>query len=434
MGKFLFVVPPFFGHLSPTLSVGNSLLEKGHQVAWTGLIPLSADIFPEGGHYFFPENELNEHAKEIERILKLQDEGPNLSVFEAAKLALEDTAIPFAKIMLNGVDAVIDAFQPDVIINDCLAFAGGLAAYRRGIPYVTTIPVPPDVAGKVESKATEGHLSRILNLQRSVGIETDECVVFSPHLSLAFTSKEFAGINGFAGNIRFVGPVTGRPNNVPFDWERLSQTTNPKVYATIGTLLVDIHKAFFSRLIEAFKDKPITIIAATSPDILDNRPDNFIVRKFVPQTELMKHVDAVICHGGFNTVNEAISNGLPILITPIGYDHFHTANLIEKAGCGINIKYKRIKPEKLVRAMDELLTNPAYREAAEKMRKTFADAGGNKKAVEYLETFLQTSHFNDYDDQTEIILCRTTTPLERRPFKNSDNDYLSHIHKRKYTL
>jgi len=400
MAKFLFVVPPFFGHLSPTLSVGNSLLKKGHQAAWTGLIPLDAGIFPAGGRYLFPEDELREHNEEIERILKLQDEGPNLSVFEAAKLALEDTAIPFAKIMLKGLDAVIDAFQPDVIVNDCLAFAGGIAAYRRGIPYVTTIPVPPDAAGKIESKVTEGHLSRILDLQRSVGIETDECIVFSRQLSLAFTSKEFAGIDKFPGNIRFTGPVTGRPDNTPFDWKRLSQAASPKIYATIGTLLMEIHTDYFGLLIEAFKDQPLTVIAATSPEVTDDRPENFILREFVPQTQLMKRVDAVICHGGFNTVNEALANGLPVLVIPICYDHFHTANLVEKAGCGISIKYKRIKPEKLRSATKELLTNPAYRKAAKKVRKTFVEAGGNKKAVEYLEKFIHTHNFCNYGNKT----------------------------------
>jgi MGT family glycosyltransferase len=391
MARFLFVVPPFYGHLNPTICIGNSLIERGHHVAWTGIIPLNAGIFPEGGQYFFLEKESKEHKQEIDRILKLQDEGPNLSVFEAAKMALEETAIPFAKIMLPGVDAVIDEFRPDVVINDSMAFAGGLAAYRRKIPYATTIAVPPDVAGKADSKVAEWHISRILELQRAVGIETDQCIVFSLQLSLTFTSREFTGIYEPTGNLHFVGPVTGRPNNSPFDWELFYKMPKPKIYVSIGTLLVDIRRNFFSHIIEAFKDKPVTIIAATSPEIIDKWPPNFIVQEHIPQTELMKHVDAVICHGGFNTVTETLLNGLPILITPICYDHFHIANLIEKAGCGINIKYKRIKPEKLADAINELLVNPVYKEAAEKIKKTFIEAGGNNKAVEYLESFAQTS-------------------------------------------
>ncbi|MDR3339791.1 MAG: glycosyl transferase [Candidatus Symbiothrix sp.] len=387
MAKFLFVVPPFFGHVSPTISLGASLIEKGHQVAWTGLLSLQKELFPEKGYYFFPEKELEEHQTEIDRILKLQDEGPNLSVFEAAKLAVDETAIPFAKIMMKGVSAVIDRFQPDIVINDCLAYAGSLAAYLKGIPYATTIPVPPDVMGKADSKVMEGYINRFLNLQRSLGIEEKEPIIFSSKLCLIFTSQQFARIENPLDFAKFVGPVSGRPNDVPFDWERLSKVTTPKVYATIGTLLIDIRKAFFSRLIDAFKDKPITIIAATDPDIIEKWPDNFIVQGFVPQTELMKQVDVVICHGGFNTVNDTFFNGLPMLITPIGYDHFHTANLIEKAGCGINIKYKRMRTEHLVNAIDELLNNPKYREAAKEIQKSFFDAGGNEKAVELLEEF-----------------------------------------------
>jgi MGT family glycosyltransferase len=388
MAKFLFVVPPFFGHLSPTISIGASLIEKGHRVAWTGLISIEENVFPEKGIYFFPKKELEEHQEEIDRILKLQDEGPNLSVFEAAKLAMEDTVIPFAKIMMKGVESVVEAFQPDVIVNDCMALAGSLVAYLKKIPYATTIPVPPNVGGKPGSKILEWHLTRLLDLQRFVGIETNECIVYSSQLTILFTSKEFAQTEDPPSQFRFVGPVSGRPSVAPFDWDRLAKTTNPKIYATIGTLLVDIRRVFFSRLIEAFKDKPFTVIAATDPDIIDEWPSNFIVQKFVPQTELMKHVDAIICHGGFNTVHDAITAGLPILITPIGYDHFHTANLIERAGCGINIKYKRMTSDKLIDAVDELVNNPKYREAALNVRKTFVNAGGNVKAVEYLEALL----------------------------------------------
>jgi UDP:flavonoid glycosyltransferase YjiC (YdhE family) len=99
----------------------------------------------------------------------------------------------------------------------------------------------------------------------------------------------------------------------------------------------------------------------------------------------------VICHGGFNTVNDTFMNGLPMLITPIAYDHFHTALLIEKAGCGIKLRYKRLRVNDLKTAMWELLRNPQYSKAAQHIRETFIQAGGNNKAVEYLETFAATA-------------------------------------------
>ena len=69
---------------------------------------------------------------------------------------------------------------------------------------------------------------------------------------MVFTSQAFAGFDEKLPHMQFVGPVKGRPNLAPFDWERLSKATTPKVFVSLGTLLVDIRAAFFQKLIDAF--------------------------------------------------------------------------------------------------------------------------------------------------------------------------------------
>jgi MGT family glycosyltransferase len=386
----MFVVPPFFGHVSPTLSVGASLLARGHQVVWTGITAIAGQHIPEGGSFIVPHQELEEHQDEIARILKRQDDGPSLSGPEVMKLALEETYIPFARIMMKGLSRMVDDFQPDVIINDCITFAGALCAYLKGIPCVTTTPVPPDVMGDTAQSAPkifEWQQKLIKGLQKELGIESNDFVIHSHQLNIVFTSKEFAGFSDPEPHMKFVGPVKGRPNNTPFDWERLEKSTIPKVFVSLGTLLVDIRKEFFGKLIEAFANEPLTIVAATDPGIFEQWPDNFIVQAFVPQSEIIPKMDAVICHGGFNTVNDTFMNGLPMLITPIAYDHFHTAALIENAGCGITLRYKRLRVPELRAAMWEILKNEKYRLAAQHIRETFIKAGGNDQAVALLEEF-----------------------------------------------
>ncbi len=393
MAKFLFVVPPFFGHISPTLSVGASLIAHGHDVAWTGLVPLAEKHIPDGGRYILPEEELAACQDEIARILKRQDDGPSLSGPEVMKLALEETYIPFARMMVPGVSRVADDFEPDVIVNDCITFAGALVAHLKGIPCVTTTPVPPDVMGDTATSAPkifEWQQNLIKGLQRGLGIYTDEFVIHSHQMNIVFTSREFAGFPEPDAHMKFVGPVKGRPNETAFDWERLEKATTPKVFVSLGTLLVDIRKEFFQKLIDAFANEPVTIVAATDPAIFDEWPDNFIVQGFVPQADIIPKMDAVICHGGFNTVNDTFMNGLPMLITPIAYDHFHTAALIENAGCGIKLRYKRLRVPELRTTLWELLQNPKYREAARHVRDTFHAAGGNAKAVSLLEDFALT--------------------------------------------
>lgn len=394
MPKFLFVVPPFFGHISPTLSIGASLLSRGHEVKWFGITPLAQTHLPEGGEFIYPETDLLPYADEIKQILKRQDDGPACSGPEVMKLALEETYVPFARMMMKGLNKFVDKWKPDVIINDCITFAGALSAHLKGIPSVTTTPVPPDVMGdaaKNTPKIFEWQQNLILGLQKDMGIYSDQIHIHSHRLNLVFTSQAFAGFEEKPPHMHFVGPVKGRPNSAEFDWDRLAKSTTPKVFVSLGTLLVDIRAAFFQKLIDAFAHEPITIIAATNPDIFEEWPDNFIVNGFVPQSELMPYMDAVICHGGFNTVNDTFTNGLPMLITPIAYDHFHTAKLIEQAGCGISIRYKRLRISDLRNTVFELLENPKYRVAAQKIRETFIEAGGNDKAVELLEDFAKNN-------------------------------------------
>ncbi len=392
--KFLFVVPPFFGHISPTLSVGASLIARGHEVKWFGITPLDNKHIPEGGSYFYPEKDLIPYQEEIAKILKRQDDGPACSGPEVMKLALEETYVPFAKMMMPGLETLTKDWQPDVIVNDCITFGGALFAHKNNIPCVTTTPVPPDVMGDTENSAPkifEWQQNLIKQLQKEVGIENDGIFIHSHHLNLIFTSQKFADFDEVPSHMKFVGPVKGRPNPAPFDWDTLNASTTPKIFVSLGTLLVDIRKAFFEKVIAAFADQPVTVIAATPPEIFEEWPSNFIVSSFVPQSALMPHMDAVICHGGFNTVNDTFTNGLPMLITPIAYDHFHIAKLIEKAGCGISIRYKRLRVDALRETVFELLKNPAYKNAAKEVQSSLINAGGNDRAVELLENFVEQS-------------------------------------------
>ncbi|MNJ04155.1 hypothetical protein D3C73_1647730 [compost metagenome] len=45
----------------------------------------------------------------------------------------------------------------------------------------------------------------------------------------------------------------------------------------------------------------------------------------------------------------------------------------------------------------ELLENPKYRQAAQKIRETFIAAGGNDKAVQLLEDFAEVNRVVNFD-------------------------------------
>ena len=390
MSKFLFVVPPFFGHINPSLSIGRTLLEKGHEVAWAGLTEIKAETIPSGGSFFILKESYQKNKEVIQDIIKLQDKGANLPALEALKLGLQDTYIPFAKIMFEELAKLVDTYQPDVIINDCITFAGALVAHVKNIPLATITPVTPNTLHDpgTAPKVTKWVHDSIIGLQNSVGISGDEELISSKEVNMFYTSQKLAGYKDgeYPSYMKFIGALTGRPDNTPFDWDRFNKFNNPKIYISLGTVLVDIRKEFFSRMIEALKDKNITVVVATDPSILEKWPDNFIVQSYVPQLKLLKHIDVVIGHGGLNTVCDTYMNGIPMLIIPIAFDQSHTATLIDQYGCGIRLKYKRMKTKDIEQAVDDLLYNEKYKKAAKEIQQSFIEAGGNKKAAELIES------------------------------------------------
>lgn len=391
MARFLFAIPPFWGHINPTLSIGKTLLERGHIVAWSGVTRLKPELIPDGGVCYYLEKTAEDNREEIEAIIKLQNEGAKMSALEALRLGLRDTYIPFARMMIDEFNEVVDDFGPDVIVNDCITFVGCLSAHIKGLPSATITPITPNALHdpKTAPKVTEWVHNSIIELQRSVGIMEEDEFIKSKQLDMYYTSQKFVGYDDASvpPYMKFIGALTGRPDNTPFDWDRLEKVNTPKIYISIGTVIVDSRKDFFSKMVEALKDKPVTVVAAADPAILDKWPDNFIVQSYVPQSELLKHIDVVVGHGGLNTVCDTYMNGIPMLIIPMAFDQSHTAMLIDEYGCGIRIKYKRMRIQDIEHAISELLYNPQYKKAAEEIRQSFIEAGGNLRAAKLLEAF-----------------------------------------------
>ncbi len=388
--KFIFAIPPFWGHINPTLSLGQTLLARGHDVAWCGMSLLKPDLIPKGGQFFYLQETAEKNKEEIERIIQLQNKGANMPALAALKLGLEDTYIPFAKMMFEEFNRVIDLYKPDVIVNDCITFAGTLSAHLKQIPCATLTPITPNAIkdNQVAPKVTNWVHDSIIGMQKELGIMGDEEYIQSKELNMYYTSPLFCGYDeaSIPPYMKFIGSLSGRPDNTPFDWDRLHRSNNPKVYISIGTVLVDSRKEFFSKMVEALKDKPLTVVAAADPKILEEWPENFIVQSYVPQSELLKHVDVVIGHGGLNTVCDTYMNGIPMLIIPMAFDQSHTALLIDTYGCGIRIKYTRMRAQDVANAIDELLNNLRYKHAAKEIQQSFIEAGGNTRAAGLLES------------------------------------------------
>jgi UDP:flavonoid glycosyltransferase YjiC (YdhE family) len=50
-------------------------------------------------------------------------------------------------------------------------------------------------------------------------------------------------------------------------------------------------------------------------------------------------MSAVVCHGGHNTVCEAVAHGVPLVVTPIRDDQPIIARQVADAGAGIRLHF-----------------------------------------------------------------------------------------------
>jgi MGT family glycosyltransferase len=393
LGRFLFVVPPLTGHVNPTVPLGRELADRGHDVAWAGHTDVVAGLLPPSAT-FLPVAE----AVPPEVSAAVAFHTSNGTRGPAGFMASwQEFVLPVARQMVPGVHAAIDAFAPDVLVVDQQALAGAAVADLRRLTWATTATTSAELVDPlaVVPKMGDWLRDRLRELLVEAGLDADRAAGFdprfSPHLVLALTTAELVGPAGvFPDHYVLVGPLIGdRPDDTPFPWDWLDDApADPLVLVSLGTLNWRGGERFFAAARDAFRAMDARAVFVAPPDLVPDPPPDVLVAPRVPQLALLPHVDAVVSHGGHNTVCEALAQGLPLVIAPIRDDQPVIADQVAAAGAGIRVKFGRITADALRHAIESVLTGPGYRAAAERVRASFASAGGAPMAADRLEGLL----------------------------------------------
>jgi len=385
MARFLFVVPPMTGHTNPTLAVAAELTLRGHEAAWCGYEALLSQLLPKDARRFGLEGELPEDF-----LIKIAERARTVRGLPGLKFLWEDVLLPLARDMAPGVERVVSEFQPDVLISDQQAFAGAFAARRAGIPWATSATTSADRRSSLANipKVLDWAEERLTELQLELGLDPVKEPENSPYRVLVFSTPTLCGeIPHHDERYAYVGPsLTPRPDTTPFPYEELLDV--PRVFASLGTLNAERGQRFFSALSEALGDDsepPAMQVVCVAPEEFGPFPKNFLVRPRVPQLELLPEMDAVICHGGHNTTTEALSHALPLVVCPIKDDQPVVAQQVADSGCGLRLSFTRPRPAQLAEAVERVLNEASFKEAAIAIRESFAAAGGSARAADHLE-------------------------------------------------
>ncbi|MER6995561.1 nucleotide disphospho-sugar-binding domain-containing protein [Streptomyces sp. NPDC000410] len=385
--RFLFVVPPLAGHVNPTVAVAAELAARGHEVAWTGpgealtrLLPTHSRLFPSGDS---PRGyaELHERWRDLRGVAAL-------------RFLWQEALIPLAHAMLPGVTAAVRAFRPDVLVADQQALAGAVVARRLDVPWVTSASTSAEFTRPFADypKVGDWVAERIAGLLADCGDPGGWDPRFSDRLVLVFSTPALVGAEEtFPGHYAFVGPALGaRPASADFPWDRLDPDRR-RVLVSLGTLNREAGARFYAAVLGAAERLPADvqlILAAPAELIGPVPPERVLLQDTVPQLALLPHLDAVVCHGGHNTVCEALAHGLPLVVAPIRDDQPIVAQQVVTAGAGVRVRFGRARTDELLGAVTAVLGDSAHRRAARRIQASFSAAGGSATAADRLEKLL----------------------------------------------
>lgn len=192
---------------------------------------------------------------------------------------------------------------------------------------------------------------------------------------------------------RFVGPaINPQLRHDDFPFEELGQ--GPIVYISLGT----VHQgsiSFYQTCFQAFADYPAQFILSvgrqTPMERLGAIPDNFIVRPFVPQLEVLQRSDLFITHGGINSLHEGLYYGVPLVIIPHQFEQLLNARRVAARGAGRildeQLAKKPLTAVILRQVVEEVLSQPGYTAAAQEAQRLLEATGGYQQAASELQAY-----------------------------------------------
>jgi MGT family glycosyltransferase len=144
-------------------------------------------------------------------------------------------------------------------------------------------------------------------------------------------------------------------------WTPPPQDARALVYVSLGSLgSADV--PLMQRLVQSLSETPHRYIVSTGPQHAEYElAENMIGEEFLPQTSVLPHVDAVITHGGNNTVTECMWFGKPMIVLPIFWDQHDNAQRVDETSYGVRLPTYSHEPPQLGAALDRVLTDEALR-------------------------------------------------------------------------
>lgn len=374
----LVISPDYASHLLPLATLATAWRDAGESVVVaTG--PATAGIVADFG---FDRADLVLGRGSNPGVIRAEEQPPGeddalRGFFDATRRGMVATLRYQAEVRRNdllwdpvgrarAVLDVVDRVRPDQVLVDHLAFSARLALVAAGVPHAdvvlghpSALPVGDEVYGyptawpaalsapaseltalhrlccEVRDAFTEEWNAAMHVLAPGVAPSQD---AFAEHGDLLLLNYP-AALHDPARTAKlsphaFLGSaVRAEPADDDVrDW--LAVDDRPVVYVSFGSFL-SARGDVLATVLEALRPLGLRVAVATgSATGLPEVPSDWLMRPYLPQVALLDRAAVAVTHGGNNSVTEALTAGVPMVVLPFSTDQFAGAAAIEEAGLG----------------------------------------------------------------------------------------------------
>ncbi|SMC18367.1 glycosyltransferase, MGT family [Clostridium acidisoli DSM 12555] len=388
MSNVLFFNIPAHGHINPTLGLVDELIREGENVAYFCTEEFKTKIEKTGATFM---SYTNFRRDEINR-----KKGTNINDY----LDFINKDIDKSQEIINEILDKIKNLKFDYIIHSSMFPYANIIAQILKLPTVSSFAIfatPKELMSKEGLSISEEQIKnhpmiktyeRVAhNLEETYNITMPNLIDMyfnNGDINIAYTSKYFiTNPKYYNDNFIFIGPpIYNRKENLDFPFEKLKD--KKVIYISLGTVFNNTDNRLYDIFFKSFGGSDVVVVmAAYNVDLSSfDIPKNFIVRNYVPQSEILKYTDVAITHAGMNSTNDLLYNNIPFVAIPIGADQPYMAKRASELGAAISLDKDKLTPEILKNSVKKVLTDPSYINNIKKISSSFKLTGGYKKAVE----------------------------------------------------
>ena len=369
-----------YGHVFPMVPLAQACQAAGHDVLWVSNEPARSLV--EAASIPFAAAGLNcQGVQEV--VQRNRAHVQRLAPEDRAAFAFPHMFGAWATpAMVADLLPLATAWRPDVLVHESAEFASPLVGSVLGVPSVTHAlggAEPPQFLTEAGNRLAYLWSEHGQSLPPYSGCFQSGYLDICP-ASVQPIDHSHIPVRQPLKPVSWTGPP---PALLP---AYLQPEDRPLVYVTLGT--VQNRAPALGIAIEILSRLPVRVLAAIGrdgdPNEFGPQPPNVTIERWVPQSQVLGHCDAVGSHAGSGTFLGALSAGLPQLCLPQAADQFRNAEAGVRSGAALAIHPDDANGNDIAAAVLRLLSESSFRSAAGLVATEIASMPAPAEVVEVL--------------------------------------------------